>query len=216
MLAMMISACSSSPKVASDVPSSEGVVPDYVVRERYPDSAPDWAKDYSKWKIENAGKGQNYFMGESGFVSERTSGCELADLQAKRKIAQQIATLITSNIGATKEGQLVITPSNSDDPGLKKHFEDVVAAKSMALLSGVKVYGNYWESRDYSKTGGKREVYLCNVMVSIDDIDLKNALRRTSQKTEAAIEDPEAKAVVKEALKEVDNNFEKYISKLSN
>ena len=213
---LALTACSSAPKGQTDLPSQKEVVSDFVVRERYPENIPDWAKDFATWRNNLKGVGQNYFLGESGFVSERTSGCELSDLQAKRKIAQQIAVLITNKIGTTQEGQLIINPLNADDPGMRKHFEDTIAAKSIAFLSGVKVQGTYWETRDYSQSGGKKDVYLCSTLVSIDDLELKNAIRRTGQKATDVVEDPEAKAVVKEALKDVDKSFDSYISRLSN
>ena len=209
---LVIAGCSSAPRSSVDVPVIK-TEPDYLVRERNPDPAPEWMRDFGKYKRENDGKGQTYYMGESGDVSDRIAGCELSDLEAKKKISQQIATLITDKIAATKAGQLVIDKDNPNDPGLRKHFENTVAAKSMAFLSGVKQYSTYWEERDYSAVGGKKRVYNCSTVLMIDDKNLQSALQRASQKTTEVVEDPEAKSIVKEALKDIDSNFKRYFSK---
>lgn len=211
-LIAMLAGCSSVPKVATEVPVTKNEQPDYVVRDRYPSPAPAWAADFSKFKRENDGKGVTYFLGDSGDVSDRIAGCDLSDLEAKKRVAQQIATLISDKIAATKSGQLVIDKDNSSDPGLRKHFEEVVAGKSMAFLSGVKEYGQTWEERDYSVSGGKKRVYQCSTVVTIGDEDMKAALRKAANKTEQVQEDSEAKAVVKEALKDIDSAFNSYAS----
>lgn len=212
IVSMYLAGCSSTPTRSTDIPVTKGDQPDYLVRERSPNPAPAWAADFSKFKRDNDAKGSSYFMGESGDVSDRIAGCDLSDLDAKKKIAQQIATLISDKIAATKAGQLVIDKDNPQDPGIRKHFEDTVAGKSMAFLSGVKQYGQYWEERDYSQGGGKKRVYLCMTIVSLDDKDFQAAIRRAANKTEQVQEDSEAKAAVKEALKDIDSQFRSYAS----
>lgn len=205
--------CSSGPKVSTDIPiTHRDDQPDYFVRERSPNPAPAWAADFSKFKRENDEKGLTYFLGESGDVSDRIAGCDLADLEAKKKVAQQIATLISDKIAATKAGQLVIDRDNPSEPGLRKHFEETVASKSMAFLSGVKQHGQYWEERDYSRGGGKKRVYTCSTVVTIDDKEMQAALRRAANKTEQVQDDPEAKAAVKDALKDIDSQFRSYVA----
>lgn len=209
----ILAGCSSAPPISTEIPITRNSdEPDYRVRERSPNPAPQWAKDFSKFKRENESKGSSFFLGESGDVSDRIAGCDLSDLEAKKKVAQQIATLISDKIAATKAGQLVIDKDNPQDPGMRKHFEDVIAGKSMAFLSGAKEYGQYWEERDYSQGGGKKRVYTCMTIIEIGDKDLQAALRRAANKTEQVVEDTEAKAVVKEALKDIDSQFRNYAS----
>ena len=196
-----------APVVKESAPDSG---PDYIVKERKPDPAPLWTEDFSKWKRESDGKGQTYFLGESGDVNDRISGCDMAALTAKKKIAQQLAELISNKIAANKQGRLAIDPSESNDPGLQRAFEEQVAGKSIAFLSGVKEYSTSWELRDYSKSGGHKRVYNCATVVVISDKDMQVALKRASQKTADIVEDPDAKSAVKDALKDIDRDFASY------
>jgi hypothetical protein len=214
-LALIGQACSSTPKGSSEAPSRKDVEPDYILRERSHDSPPQWAKDFQSYRDSNSGRGIHYFFGDSGLVHDRIGGCEFADLQSKRRIAQQIASLISSKAGSARSGQLFADVSGSENPGMRRHFEDVVAGESLAFLSGVRQQGTYWESRDYTKTGGLREVYLCSVLSAIDEQDLKNAVRRTAQRTSELVEDPEAKSAVKDLLKNLDQEMKNFIPRLS-
>jgi hypothetical protein len=212
--ALLINGCASTTNNSVNVPVEKEVL-DYVVRERNPDPAPDWIKDFSKWKRDNEGKGYSYFLGESGDVNDRISGCEIAGLSAKKKISQQIAELISNKIAADKQGRLAIDPTDSNDPGLKRGFESLIAGKSIAFLSGVREYGNFWELRDYSKSNGHKRVFNCSTIVMISEKDLQTALVRSSQRAPDVIEDSDAKAAVKESLKDIDAQFKAYSNKQS-
>ena len=205
---LALTACSTTNK-SVNVPV-DSTPPDYVVKERNPDPAPDWIRDFSKFKRENDGHGNSYFLGESGDVNDRIAGCDVAALTAKKKIAQQIAELITNKIAADKQGRLAIDPNDSSDPGLKRGFEETVAGKSIAFLSGVREFGTFWELRDYSKSNGNKRVFNCSTVVAISNRDYQAALLRSSQKAQDIVEDADAKAAVKEALKDVDKDFSSY------
>lgn len=209
---LVLSACSSTPNRSVEVPVAKEER-DYIVKERNPDPAPDWVRDFSKWKREREGKQYQYFLGESGDVNDRIAGCDIATLAAKRRIAQQVAEFITNKIAANKQGQLAIDPNESQDPGMRRAFEDQIAGKSMAFLSGTKEYGTFWELRDYSKVNGHKRVFNCSVLVMISDRDLQQALQRSSTRAPEVVEDTEAKAAVKEALKNIDQDFKAYSSR---
>jgi hypothetical protein len=183
---------------------------DFIVKERNPDPAPEWSKDFTKWKNDNEGKGKEYFLGESGDVNDRISGCEVAALNAKAKIARQIAEFITGKLAFSKSGMLFIDPTNSQDPGVRRAYENNLATKALSFLSGVKEYSTFWELRDYSKSNGHKRVFNCSVVVSIADKDFQKSTRKAADEM---IEDPEAKASVKESLKELDKDFSNYKSR---
>lgn len=206
---LFLAACATTTNKSVSVPAETNQT-EYVVKERVPDPAPDWIKDFAKWKHESDSKGNTYFLGESGDVNDRISGCDIATLQAKKKIAQQIAELISNKIAADKQGRLVIDPNDSSDPGLKRAYEEQLAGKSIAFLSGVREYGTYWEHRDYSKSNGNKRVFTCATVVAVSDKDYQAALLRSSQKALDIVEDADAKAAVKEALKDVDKDFAAY------
>ena len=212
---ILVQACASSPKGGSDSPSRKDIEPDYVLRERSPEDTPAWARDFPTFRDSQAGKGLHYYLGESGIVSDRIGGCEFADLQSKRRIAQQVASLITSKVGSTRGGQLFADVNGVEGSSLRRHFEDTVAGNSLAFLTGVRQQAVYWEARDYSKTGGQREVYLCSVLSVISDQDLKDTIRRTGKGAPEVVEDPEAKSVVKEAIKSLDQELKRFIPALS-
>lgn len=211
-LLAVLTACSTTTNKSVDV-QVDSAVSDYIIKERNPDPAPDWIKDFAKWKRDNSGKGQHYFLGESGDVNDRISGCDLAVLSAKKKIAQQQAEVITNKIAANKQGRLAIDPSDSNDPGLKRAFEDQIAGKSSAFLSGVKDYGTFWELRDYTKSNGHKRVFNCSTVVMISDKDLQELALRSSKKAVDIVEDADAKAAVKESLKDIDKDFAAYLHK---
>ena len=133
----------------------------------------------------------------------------MAALNAKAKIARQIAELITGKMAFSKSGMLFIDPTNSQDPGVRRAFETNLATKTLGFLSGVREYSTFWELRDYSKSNGHKRVFNCSVVVSIADKDFQKS---TQKAVDEAIEDPEAKASVKESLKDLDKNFSNYKS----
>lgn len=197
----LLTSCSSS--MVSN-PTLAPTTADYVVRERSSDSVPVWFQNFSKWKNENDGKGFIHFMGESGDVNDRISGCDLATLMAKKKIAQQIAELVSSSSGSKKQGTLTVDPLDSDATYLKHAYESMVAEKSIGFLSGVEDQGAFWERRDYSIAKGNPRVYSCSVLVRISEKDFKNAIKKSVPKNPEVATDhepKEAKSIVSDAFK---------------
>lgn len=196
-----LSSCStSSVSNAPVIPAT----PDYVVRERNTNNVPDWFSDFNKWKGANDGKGYIHFMGESGEVSDRISGCELATLMAKKKIAQQVAELLSSNSGSKKQGTLTVDPFDSDDSKLKHAYESMVAEKSIGFLSGAEEKDTFWERRDYSISKGSSRVYNCSVLVRISEKDYKTALKKSNEKGKdgnSENDNKETKSIVGDAFK---------------
>ena len=197
----LLSSCStSSVSNAPVIPTT----PDYVVRERNTNNVPDWYSDFNKWKTANDGKGYIHFMGESGEINDRISGCELATLLAKKKIAQQLAELLSSNSGSKKQGTLTVDPFDSDDSKLKHAYESMVAEKSIGFLSGAVEKDMFWERRDYSMSKGSPRVYNCSVIVRISEKDYKTALKKASENSQdnkIETELKEMKSIVGDAFK---------------
>lgn len=196
----LLSACSTS---LVSKPLLSPAAPDYVVRERNTDDVPEWFIGFNKWKNANDGKGYIHFMGESGDVNDRISGCELASLMAKKKISEQLAELVTSKIGSQKNGKLVIDPIDSDDEKIIHKFESMVAAKSIGLLSGVEDQDTFWERRDYSLAKGSSRVFSCAVLVRISEKDYKIALKKAGMKAQEVSKESdfkEQKSIVSESF----------------
>ena len=183
---------------------------DYVVRERVPDPAPAWIQNFPTWKKDNERNGVFYFLGESGDVSDRIAGCDIAALQAKKKISEQIAQLITNKIAADQQGRLAIDPTDSTDSLLKGAFESQLAGKSIAFLSGAREHSTYWERRDYSQSNGRKRAFNCAVVVSISGTDYQAAVSRSRRKAVDMVDETDAKAAVKESLKDLDKDFANY------
>lgn len=197
----LLSSCSSS---LVSKPELAPTSPDYVVRERNTDTVPDWFIGFNKWKKENDGKGYLHFMGESGDVNDRISGCELALIQAKKKISEQLAELVSSKIESQKNGKLVIDPLESDDEKLNQKFESLVAGKSTGSLSGVEDHDTFWERRDYSISKGSSRVFNCAVLVRISEKDFKKALKREDQNAQEVIkiqDNKDEKSIVSEMIR---------------
>lgn len=182
------------------VPLTE-TAPDYIVRERNYTIAPEWFSDFTKWKADSEGKGLIYFMGESGEVKERISGCELATLLAKKKIAEQLAELVDTKTANQKEGNLMIDTHDSEDQIIKQQFEAQIIQKSIGFLSGVEEQGTFWERRDYSKQKGNNRVYSCAVLVRISEKDYKVALSKTKEKAQELQGKHEMKSLIGDSTK---------------
>ena len=206
----VMSGCATAPKeslVAPLVPEK----PDFIVRDHYPAKQPEWALDFETFKKVNDGRGLTYFLGESGDVNDRVAGCDLARLSAKRRIAEQIAELVMSRIGSARTGVLLIDKDSQAPSGLGSDFQELIATESIAFLTGVQEYGKSWEERDYSISGGKKRVYLCSTVITIDDPHLKEAIRRTGKQVGAALSDPAAKKLVDSAFEKLDQGFGKVV-----
>lgn len=212
IVAILFAGCATTTNKSTEVPVTN-VEMDYVVKERNPDPSPDWMKDYSKFKRDNDGHGNFYFIGESGDVSDRIAGCDMANLDAKKRISQELAQLVTHKIASDKQGRLAIDPNDSNDPGMQRAFESNLAAKSTAFLSGAKEYGTFWELRDYSKSGGNKRVFNCAVLVSISEKDMREAYKRTAQRAPEIIEDKAAKEAVTKSMTNIDADFNNYTNR---
>ena len=208
----VLSGCATAPKEGPGplqaVPAER---PDFVIRDRYPAKQPEWALDFEVFKKANDGKGVSYFLGESGDTNDRVAGCDLARLSAKRRVAEQIAELVMSRIGSARTGVLLVDKDSQSPSGLGSDFQELIATESVAFLTGVQEYGNSWEERDYSVSGGKKRVYLCAAVVTIDDTHLREAIRRTGKQVGAALSDPAAKSLVDAAFEKLDQGFGKAV-----
>ena len=209
----LMAGCSSAPKPEPQneaelkpVPDYEG--PGYITRVQYPKEQPKWSEDFEKFKRNNDGKGTTYFMGESGDVNDRVAGCELAGLMAKRRISDQIAQKVMSKIGSAKTGTLALDKDSRAMSSLGSDFQDMVASESTAFLIGVQEYGKFWEERDYTPSGGRRRVYECQVIVTMDDAHLKDAIRRIGQTVRNTVSDNDAKNLVDSAFKKLEEGTE--------
>lgn len=207
-IAGIFAGCSSLPKESEHAGSiAQGDGPGYFVRERYPDQVPDWAANFESFKKANNGKGENYYLGESGDTNDRIAGCELAELSGKKRIAQEIAELVMSRIGSAKSGVLTIDKDSQTPTELGSDFQNLIASESVAFLSGVQELGSAWEERDYSPSSGKKHVYLCKVAVMIDDTHMREAIQKTGKRVGSALADPVAKGLVDSAFKKLDQGF---------
>lgn len=194
--------CSSPQRsgIVSDKPVAQDTS-EYILRARYPEKPPTWALDFESFDRANSGHGVSYYLGESGDVNDRIAGCDLAALEANRKIAELIARYLTSQIGGARTGVLISNKDSAQDDALGSHFQEVVASESLALLTGVREYGHYWEERDYSPSGGRRRVYTCEVVVTIDDQHLREAVRRAGGDVARQVSDPDARELVRSAFR---------------
>jgi hypothetical protein len=181
---------------------------EYWVRERSPDPAPEWAGDFQRFQSEKAASGFHYFIGESGDVSDRMAGCDLAELEGKKKLARQVATMVSSEIANNRSGQLNVDKENPDGAGLQSYFEATLGSRSLALLSGVKNHGEYWEERDYTPSGGRKRLYQCRVLIALDELEYQATVRRTIQQAQQVAVDENARGAVKEALKRLEQRFD--------
>ena len=204
--------CSSPPVHSEGSPlgqvPSEGT-PDFVLRSRSPLKQPEWVEDFESFRRSQDGRGLNYFKGESGDVNDRVAGCGLAELSAKRRISERIAQLVMSRTGSARSGALLTNKDSAGSGELGSDFQDLVATESLAFLSGVQEYGQYWEERDYTPSGGRKRVYLCEALVTIDDAHLKEAIRRTGHRVAHSVSDPVAHGLVTSAFEKLDRGFEK-------
>ena len=89
-------------------------------------------------------------------------------------------------------------------------MENTLAEKVQAMLHGVSVIKSYWEKRNYDVSLGapsNYSAYTCAVLLRMEANALKAAINKAAQDVVKAAHDPDTKANVKNALKNIEQDF---------
>jgi len=193
----------------------ENIKKDYEVRDASSNTRPGWVEDAELWAKEY-GKEQKgdfrFFSFETEPKVSREIACNLAKANAKADIAGEIATFIDKQLGSSQEGSAAIDENNPHIRPLRDFVENTLAEKIMALIHGAAVAKTYWEKRDYQvKLNAKKDflAYTCAAFIRIPTKNLQRAIDEAANHTVKAVDDPETKENVKNALKGASENFVK-------
>ena len=164
--------------------------------------------------VEQEGKSDRYryFAFETEPKVNREIACNLAKANARTDIAAEITTFIQKKLASSQSGQAAIDPNNPKTRPMRSFVENTLAEKVQAMVRGSSIMSRYWEKRNYLiKQGAKKNYfgYTCAVLVRVGDKQLKEAIKKASEEVVKSSDDPEVKESVKEALKNIDQDFDK-------
>jgi hypothetical protein len=214
-LALTINGCSSSSKKEiKDVDNSDSIKRDYEIRDASSNTRPGWISDPHEWAKENSMDIEKFrfFSFETTPKVDREVACSLAKSNVRADIASEISTYIEKNLGSSKEGAASIDENNPQGQALREFIEVTLAEKTQAMLNGASIVKTYWEKRQYLQNKGAKRDFIgmtCAVLIRIEESTLKNAIEKASNALVDKVDDPSTKANVKEALKNVAENFVK-------
>ena len=205
-----LAACSSAPEKTLTEEKHEDLQRDYRVVDASSQKRPGWIEDAQQWAKENGHQVETYrfFSFETDPKTNRELACSLAKANARVDVAAEITTFIQKSLGYSTEGAPSVDGMNT--PQLREFVENTLAEKVQAMLHGVSVIKSYWEKRNYDVSlgaPGNYSAYTCAVLLRMEASALKNAINKAAQDVVKAADDPDTKANVKEALKNIDQDF---------
>ena len=213
---VLISACSSSKKDDRELEEREheDIEREYVVTNASSKIRPGWIEDAEVWARNHSKetKVYRYFSYETDPGVSRSVSCEKAKARAKSDIAGEITTFIDRSLGQSRGGQSTIDENNPRVQALREYVESTLTEKVQALIHGASIEKTYWEKRKYlKKLGAKRDfkAYTCAVFVRMPVKNLNRAIDEASMHVSKQADDPETKEIVKNALKDAKENFNK-------
>lgn len=185
----------------------------YEVRDASANIRPGWIEDAEIWAKENADldtKKFRFFSYESTVQKERGIACSIAKSKVRAQIAGEISTFIEEKLAEQKEGPSAIDLNAPETSGMRQFVETSLANKTMAMIHGAAIIKKYWEQRKYLKDlGSKLDFigYTCSVLIRMEQEKLAELIDKAGQLVQAEVADPEIKEKVKNALKDIDENF---------
>jgi hypothetical protein len=186
---------------------------DYVVRDSNLNIRPTWVGDAVEWAKDHGELDKfRYFSFATDAKVDREMACEFAKTNARADIASEIATFIEKELGASKEGAPSIDANNPKTSELREFLSVTLAEKTKALINGAEVDKVYWEKRQYLESlGAKKDYtgYSCSALIRIDRKRLSEAVQKATDFVVNKADDPQTKENVKNALKNVSENFDK-------
>lgn len=202
-LLMMITGCSGS-AVKVNVES-----PDFKVMEAAPGGRESWLDTPQQYADE---KGMDnkmyYYVGESRSADKRMA-CEKAHANSMDDVAKQVATFVdTTFTKAASESAQSDSQSPSGDSRVSEETQKISSQLSKVQLSSISVKKQYWERRNYSESGGAKNINLCWVLVAASKQDISNLISRATQLKVA--ENAELKAKVEESASKIDEKYEQW------
>lgn len=206
----VLAACSSAPEQTLKEEQHENLQRDYRVVDASSQKRPGWIEDAQQWAKENGHQVETYrfFSFETDPKTNRELACSLAKANARADVAGEITTFIQKSLGYSTEGAPSADGINA--PQLREFVENTLAEKVQAMLHGVSVIKSYWEKRNYDVSlgaPGNYSAYTCAVLLRMEANALRAAINKAAQDVVKAADDPDTKANVKNALKNIDQDF---------
>ena len=192
--------------------SSSSYKVDYEVRNASAKERPEWISDSEKWAKDNDQDVEKYryFAYETTPKVNRSVACQLAKTKSRADIADEIASFIQKTLGESQEGRASIDENNPETTALREFVEVTLAQKTSAMIHGASVIKTYWEKRNYLEEKGAKKDYVgytCASLIRMSEKSLSKAIDRASRLLTNRVDDPETKANVKKAIKNVSEDF---------
>jgi hypothetical protein len=200
----IVSAC------ASKTVKVEVAEPTFKVLEAAPGGRESWHDTPQVYAEENNMnvKDNFYYTGEARSADKRMA-CEKAFANVTDDVAKQVATFVDSSIArASSESTQTDTAMGQANSAVSEETIKTSNQLAKSSISNVALKKQYWELRDYSETGGPKNIYQCWVLVEISRKDVEKLVAKAT--TYRAEQNPELKKMVGENLSQMQKNYEQF------
>lgn len=200
----MLSAC------ASSTVKVEVAEPTFKVLEAAPGGRESWhdtPQIYAEEKGMNV-KDNYYYTGEARSADKRMA-CEKAQANVTEDVARQVATFVDSTMNrASSESTQTDTAMGQANSAVSEETIKTSSQLAKASISNVALKKQYWELRDYSETGGPKNIHVCWALVEIarKDID-KLVAKATTYRAEGS---DELKKLAGDGVGDIQKKYEQF------
>jgi hypothetical protein len=149
-----------------------------------------------------------YYTGEAKSADKRLA-CEKAQANARDDIARQVATFVDTSLSrAAQESQTSDSSQNTAQSSVSEEVQRISGQLAKIALNGVHQRKQYWERRNYSETGGAKNLTYCWVLLEVSKKEVQSMIARaTTLKVQAS---PELKGKVDDKTKSLSDEYEKF------
>lgn len=214
----LVASCSSDKKKPTqedrplEVVKNSAIKKEYEVRDASSDYRPTWIEDAEVWAKQNEKEidKNRFFSFETEPKVNRTAACDVAKANISADIASEITNFIEKTFASTTDGNASVDLNNPNLAPLKEYMSNTLAQKVQSMIHGAAIVKTYWEQREYKASLGAKgdfKAYTCAVLVRMDAATLKKSVDDAANFVAKKVEDPESKAKVEKALKDVSDNF---------
>jgi hypothetical protein len=199
-----ISAC------ASKAVKVEVAEPTFKVLEAAPGGRESWHDTPQIYAEENGMnvKDNFYYTGEARSADKRMA-CEKAQANVTDDVAKQVATFVDSTISrASSESTQTDTSMGQSNSAVGEETIKTSNQLAKASISNVALKKQYWELRDYSETGGPKNIHVCWVLVEIARKDIDKLVAKAT--TFRAEQNPELKKLVGQNMADMQKKYDEF------
>ena len=175
----------------------------YIVTDYSRKEIPNWIDLPHTGDKQSVRKNYRYFVAESENKNKRLC-LRSSQARASATIAREIAQFMKNTYAEATQG--------GEDEDVTEYMQEQLAQEAQTFIVGAEAKDTYWEKRAYQKERGadsNRSTYVCYALIRMSKKNLSSAVKNSKAKLYTSIKEPEVKQKTKEALKFVEDKFNK-------